>query len=294
MLRCLVTAGSSYVGRHIVGVLSRAGLHVDFSYRTRSEAVNYLADLKNTTAIRVDFDKPFVPTQEYEVLINSCGAYSLNSARDDDIILPNVNSALSLLQITRVSEAPRIIINFSSLSVYGWPLPAIIDDDAKPRPTDLYGSSKLISEQILNLAKGQLPVVNLRFPVVLGRGAHRAWLPTILKKLSAGESVEVRNPTEPYFACTSLTAVSELVEKLVRNPPIKNGCYTAPLGCRPDINIAQLVSLLSSRVKTQSEIILRESVAPSSKVESRVAELLGYQPPTLSACISDWLDSEGF
>jgi len=88
VFRCFVTAGSSYVGRHIVAVLSSAGFHVDFSYRTRSEAVNHLADLKNTTAIRVDFDRPFVPTQEYEVLINSCGAYSLNSARDDDIILP--------------------------------------------------------------------------------------------------------------------------------------------------------------------------------------------------------------
>jgi len=52
--------------------------------------------------------------------------------------------------------------------------------------------------------------------------------------------------------------------------------------------------MLSRRVKTQSEIILRDSVAPSSKVESRVAELLGYQPPKLSACLSDWLGSEGF
>ena len=294
MTRCLVIAGGSYVGRHLVKCLAEAGFRVDFTYRTRSPAVVAIENLHGVQSIECDFSRPTSLDGEYEIIINSCGAYSAGSSNDDVIVMPNVNSAAAILELARISSATKLIINFSSLSVYGWPLPPLISASTRAAPTDLYGSTKLVSEQLLALTGEAAALVNLRFPVVLGRNAHRAFLPTVLQRLLANEVIMMSNSEERYFACTSLQAVADLTVNLIRNPLNRGTHISTPLSCVPDMSIREMLDFMRMRVRSRSEIQEIPSTRPSAVVECAEAVSLGYTPPILSDCLSAWLEAEGF
>ena len=77
-----------------------------------------------------------------------------------------------------------------------------------PSPIDLYGTTKLLSEQIIsNEISKYLPIIHIRFPVVLGKGAHRAWLPTLREKIIRNEQITIYNKNSYYNSCTTLKAV---------------------------------------------------------------------------------------
>jgi len=294
MIRCLIVAGGSYVGRYIVRTLSEAGFRVDFTYRTRSPAISMLENLSGVRSFQRDFSLPISLEGEYDVIINSCGAYSAGSFEDDQLVMPNVNSAIAILELARRSLATRLILNFSSLSVYGWPLPGLVTPATRAAPTDTYGTTKLLSEQLLVLACETAAVVNLRFPVVLGKNAHRAFLPTVLNRLLSNESITMSNCDERYFACTSLRAVANLTIGLMRNPPAPGTVCSPPLACHPDLTIREAVEFMKERVSSSSELVEKKSTSPSTMIDCAEAIALGYAPPILSACLADWLKDEGF
>jgi nucleoside-diphosphate-sugar epimerase len=293
MIRCLIIAGGSYVGQHIVRALYEAGFAVEFTYRTRSQNVCLLEKLPGVSSIYKDFSQPTSIDGEYDIVINSCGAYITGSDIDDQIVMPNVNSTIAALNVARRSVSTKLIINYSSLSVYGWPLPLRLNSETPAAPTDIYGTTKLLSEQILALAYSNAAIVNLRFPVVLGKNAHRAFLPTTLKRLLANESVTMTNCDERYFACTTLGNIAALTINLIRNPPVRGKIYSLPLGCEPDLTIRETIELMRAHVSSTSELLEKRSTSSSTIIDSTEACKFGYKLPILSECITNWLNLEG-
>jgi nucleoside-diphosphate-sugar epimerase len=183
------------------------------------------------------------------------------------------------------------VINFSSLSVYGdLSRLSVINLGTQPSPKDLYGTTKLLSEHILeNLHSSQTKVVNLRFPVVLCEGAHRAWLPTIREKILSGKQVDITNPHSLYNACTTYDSVYRFCKYLMNTTLPLNSAASLPLGSIPDISVRELVEKIA-RLSTKSALI-REIHSDSRCVliDSSDAISLGYIPPTTSIAIENWM-----
>jgi len=81
----------------------------------------------------------------------------------------NVHSLMRLLEHCRAQAQPPTFIFASSISSFGGPLPAVVDDYVFQTPQTSYGAHKVIAEQLINdySRRGYVDGRVLRFPVVL-------------------------------------------------------------------------------------------------------------------------------
>ena len=292
-MNIFVSSASSYVGSYITARLLDYGFKVSGTYRTNLEKLEGFQNHKNFKAINLihGFQTPISTyNEQFDVLINSTGSFPGKNNDVEDILSANIKAAYSInLQSKIQTKKPKLIINFSSLSVYGDLKIKKINKSTLPSPIDLYGTTKLLSEQIIsNEISEYLPVVHIRFPVVLGKGAHRAWLPTLREKIIRNEQIKIYNKNSYYSSCTTLKAVFDFVMELIKNK-IENGEYFSPIGSVPDLKLIEIFNKLSERYNYSKKPYFLDSKVPCCSVDSSSANLIGYKTPTTSECIDYWL-----
>jgi len=136
-------------------------------------------------------------------------------------------------------------------------------------------------------------IFNLRFPVILCKGAHRAWLPNVLRKILSDEVVTLINPESLYSACTTIDSIYDFCNHLISLEPKANPQPTLfCLGSIPDLVLRDMVSLMGN---FYGKTPLLNEIHDSSKcvfIDSSLAREYGYRPPNTSQAIEYWLRQE--
>ena len=294
-MNILITSVSSYVGRYIAKSLLLEGYSVAGTFRTHSPIIDNLIKRYGLTPIQhiYNYQSPITHLPEqYDIIINSSGAFPFEDTTTEDVLALNIkNSVFITNQILSQEKKPRILIDYSTLSVYGDLRIDQINDQTRPSPSNIYGSSKLLSEHILDtLSNLDISIVHMRFPVVLGKGAHRAWLPVLLDNLTNNSPISLNNPESKYNSCTTLEAVFQFTKHLCYNPP-KGNIYSFPLSSIPDLKLVEIIDLLILLTNSTSSITYKEQNQPCCYVNSKVAIDIGYNPPLTSEAITYWIAS---
>ena len=290
-MNIFISSISSYVGYSTALYLHSAGHTIIGSYRTYTKRIESLENLENVTILRIDHSiSSCIPTLNFEidVLINSTGAFLSHNVTKEDILNANTKTALMMSKYIEESKAPKMLINFSTLSIYGDLRLEQINSTTPRAPADLYGSTKLLAEQILDQVSQYLPVVHIRFPVVLGKGAHRAWLPTLLYKFKSNQDIVLYNSSSPYNCCTTLYSVNQFVYSLL-SKSMSNYSYACNLGAYGDITIAEIIEKIKNNVNSSSEVLYLQNNLPCCMIDTNEASELGYIVPYTSDCIDYWL-----
>lgn len=187
-MRILVTGGAGYIGSHTCVVLLEAGhevaildnldnSHIEVLGRLRQVSkrtpVFFKADVRDRVAVEAAFDS-FCP----EAVIHFAGLKAVGESVRNPLRYYecNVSGSVVLLRIMQERNV-RIMVFSSSATVYGVPSEVPIREDAVIAPTNPYGHSKAMVEQILaDLASSESGwrVASLRYfnPV----GAHESGL----------------------------------------------------------------------------------------------------------------------
>lgn len=293
-MRVLVTSASSLLGFHVARSLLNEGIEVVGTYRNVNSKIMSLSEYPNfeSLSLSCDFESPLIQISgNYEVIINSTGAYPSQGVTADDILFANIKIPRLILQNALETMSTRLVINFSSLSVYGdLSCLSLINSDTQASPIDLYGTTKLLSEQILeNLHSSQTKVLNLRFPAVLCEGAHRAWLTSIREKALSGKQIDITNPHSLYNACTTFDSVYQFCKYLMNISLPLNHAARLPLGSIPDISVRELVEKIARLCNRSALIREIQSDSCCVLIDSSDATSLGYIPPTTSSAIDSWI-----
>lgn len=156
----LLTGGTGYIGSHTCLALVRTGARVvlldnlcnssravvDRLQRILGQAVPlHVADIRDTDALR-----RVLAEERPDAVVHFAGLKAVG----ESVIEPlayydnNVGGTLSLLEAMR-QTGPRRLVFSSSATVYGDPDAVPIDEGAALRPTNPYGRSKLMVEQLL-------------------------------------------------------------------------------------------------------------------------------------------------
>lgn len=183
-MRIAVTGGAGYIGSHTVTLLLEAGhevLILDSFLNSERDVPERVAAIAGRGAEIVEADitdgaaigralSAFKP----EALIHFAGLKAVGEANEIPLEYYRVNVAGSLTLFEKMQEAgcARLVFS-SSATVYGDPDRVPIPEDHPLRPTNPYGHSKRMIEQVVEdwgRAWDQLAAVNLRYfnPV----GAH--------------------------------------------------------------------------------------------------------------------------
>ena len=183
-MRVAVTGGAGYIGSHTVVALLKAGhevLILDSFANAERDVPDRIAAVAGRTAEVVTLDithsgalsAPFEAFRP-DAVIHFAGLKAVGEAMTEPLEYYRVNVAGSLALFAAMAEigCPRLVFS-SSATVYGEPEQVPIPESHVLRPTNPYGQSKRMVEQIIEdwgQAVPALAAVNLRYfnPV----GAH--------------------------------------------------------------------------------------------------------------------------
>ena len=154
----LVTGGGGYIGGTVAALLARRGLEPvvldNLSHARRDlvpEGIEFIqGDLADRRLLEDLFvaakgrGKPFTGVLHFAALIEA-GESMVHPER---FFRNNTASTLALLE-AMLAHGPRRIVFSSTAAVYGEPERVPITEDAKLQPTNAYGESKLLVEQML-------------------------------------------------------------------------------------------------------------------------------------------------
>jgi nucleoside-diphosphate-sugar epimerase len=294
-MHILLTGASSFIGRHAAFALSQGGIRVTATYRSNSSAVEHLRTaLPGAELVRLDLacegDFAALPPK-IDCIVHVAGVSVTPEITADDMLACNVIGARNLLCYARRARASRIVLA-STLSVHGSIEEDIVTETTPVRAPDLYGASKYLAERLFAAESHWLPCVAIRLPGVLGEGAHRAWIPTLLERVRKNQNVVVYGSDSAFNNAAHISDLCCLLHNLLRNE--WSGFHAFPIGAKGQITIAELVRLLISSTGSQSRIEEGSALKKSFTVSSEYAERhFGYDPMNIDEMLSRYVNETG-
>lgn len=187
-MKILVTGGAGYIGSHTVVELINAKHEVviadNFSNSSKL-AVDRIKEITNKKPSLKVFDlcdyknlDNIFATNEFDAVIHFAGLKAVGESVEEPLTYydNNLVSTINVLKVMNKYNVRKLIFS-SSATVYGNPTRVPIKEDEPIKPTNPYGQTKAMIEQILaDMAKAnpEFKIVSLRYfnPV----GAHNSGL----------------------------------------------------------------------------------------------------------------------
>ena len=154
----LVTGASGFIGTHLVRRLAREGYPIVGLDREPPRAepppgMRFLrADIRDADALRAAFAEA-KPDTVYHLAAQTSVTASMRDPVAD--IEANVLGTVRVAQAAREVGTRRIVFFSTGGALYGEPDRVPVDEETAPRPTSLYGASKLAAERYLQILSGE-------------------------------------------------------------------------------------------------------------------------------------------
>jgi UDP-glucose 4-epimerase len=312
-MRILVTGGAGYIGSHTTVALLDAGYEVailDNLSNSRIEVIDRIkmiasrplafhhADIRNRAAVEEVFSS-FYP----DAVIHFAGLKSVGESLQDPLgyYECNVSGSVALFQVMQKFKVKNLVFS-SSANVYGDATEVPVREDASIAPTNPYGQSKAIIEQILAdlmVADPEWRIARLRYFNPMG--AHESGLigedpsgvpsnlPPYISQVAVGKLNELKifggdYPTADGTGVRDYIHVMDLahghiaaLEYLAR----QSGLVTVNLGTGQGYSVLEMVKAYEKACgkKVPYRIVERRfgDVAQSFSDPSDAARLLGWE-----------------
>ena len=187
-MKVLVTGGTGYIGSHTVVELVAAGHEPVIVDNLSNSSIRVLDRLETICGRKIEFHRldlrdragleALLEAGGFDAVIHFAGLKAVGESVEKplDYYENNVGGSLALFQAMAACGPKRIVFS-SSATVYGDPEKVPIAEDAKLGPTNPYGRTKLMIEEILRdlrVADPEWDIILLRYfnPI----GAHLSGL----------------------------------------------------------------------------------------------------------------------
>jgi nucleoside-diphosphate-sugar epimerase len=274
----VVTGGNSFLGRHLISYLANKNTIVFATYRTLDERLEALRRIPNVHLLQLnvaEYEEGYrrLP-QRADALVHVAAASTARRGGIDDFITSNVIGARNVARYARAALIKKMIYT-SSISVYGDIHEPYLQETHPITNPDDYGLTKYLAERAFAETEA-VSCVALRLPGILGKGAHRAWIPTLVHRLLEGNrKATIYNPSSLFNNAAHVQEISEFVWLLL-NSPI-SGFNAVNVAAADPIMIREVIALMAEMLGDTIEIIERPALKPSFTISSERAELLGYK-----------------
>ncbi len=157
-VKILVTGGAGYIGGTVAGLLAEKGHEVvvfdNLGHSRRALLPAGVPFVEGEVADRGGLEKIFIEAKEQGAPFDGVLHFAALIEAGESMVRPetffrnNTAATLSLLE-AMLAVGPKQLVFSSTAAVYGEPEVVPIQEDAKLSPTNPYGESKLLVEQML-------------------------------------------------------------------------------------------------------------------------------------------------
>ena len=212
----LITGANGLIGSDLVKKLSNK--HKIFAiYRTKNDEVK---KIKNVIWIKHDlknnFKKKLKPNPKF---IIHCAVDQETSKKKSTSDYVDINITI-LKNITNYAKDNKVklIINLSSVEVYGDIKKNLLDENYLPQNQNTYGLTKFLSERVLYGQK--INFINIRLPGVLcepfQKKFTRPWLNNVFNKMQKNQNIVVHNIKSKFNNVIDTEEIVKFVKFLIK------------------------------------------------------------------------------
>ncbi len=286
----LLTGAGTILGHRLALMLADRGHHVKAIFRSNNARIESFHEQPNISPIKKNLSDPRslndLDAADCRAIIHLAAASPSPGIEVRDLVKDNILVTENLASYA-LRQPVRQFLFTSSMSVYGDVKDSVVSEStpiANPKP---YGACKLVCEQMLADISDRIPAVALRIPALLGRGAHRHWLSTVLERAATGSEITIYNPSALHNNAVGVDSLAAFLESLLERD--LTGFMALPLGAKDALTIEQVVRKFVDILGTSSKILVQNSSAPSFTIDFSLAQnRLGYSPPTMSNLIDSY------
>ena len=285
-MKILLTGASSFVGSHVAESLASQGHEVVGTFRRHNERVKYLEDKSLVKLAKLDLscvDHFEQLASDFEAVVHNAGSFPWVDVDINNVVQCNVLGTLNLYNWLKLQKSITRTVTYSTLSVYGNITDQIPTENTPTNSHEIYGSSKLASEHLMSQLEGYENQLIIRFPIVLGIHAHRAFIPRMVESFQRNSAVKITNPNKLYNSMTTLTAVANL-----------NGKHIVNIGAEDPMSVLQIAEFLKSCLKSESVISINKNETNCYLIDNSAAIYLGYQAPTVQETLDYYSRESGW
>ena len=292
-MHVLLTGASSFLGRHLAEYFAHAGVEVTATYRGSDAAIDELRARtrgRGLQVIKLDLADEragsFLPAR-IDAVVHVAGVSMATGVSVDDMLACNVTGTRNVLRYALSAGASRLIY-MSSLSVHGKIDVTVVDENTSVVDPDIYGMSKYLGERLIATAADRLPSVAVRLPGVLGRGAHRAWLPTLLQCIREGREITIFNPDASFNNAAHVDDLAAFCVNLLDR--CWQGFHAMPVGAAGATTVRAAVEQLMAAAGSKVTLAVRPAPQPSFTISSDYAiRSFGYRPMEIGAMLDRYV-----
>jgi nucleoside-diphosphate-sugar epimerase len=289
-MRVVVTGANSFLGAHVVAHLVQSRLSVTGTYRSEGRALERLRVLRGQLELApvnlADASALARLPKSIDAVVHVAGVSTMPGVSVDDMLACNVGGACNLLEYALSAGASRLIYA-STMSVHGEIVEPVVDETTPIRAPGIYGASKLLAERLFAAQAHRLPCVAVRLPGVLGPGAHRAWLPTLLEHFRAHREVTIYGAENDFNNAAHVEDLAELFFNALQAQVA--GFCAFPVGANGSTTVGVLVERMRKLTRSSSVVRASREAKPGFTISSDYAKRhFGYRPKNIVEMVEQY------
>jgi len=249
----LITGANGLIGRDLVNKLSTK-YKIFGIYRKRN---TQLKKIKNVKWIKHDLKKKISlkiqPKPKY--IIHCAATHEFSKKKTtNDYFDSNVESLQNTIDFARKNKV-KLIINLSTITVYGDVKKSVLTEDYSPKNPNILGITKLISEDLLY--KQKINFINIRLPGVLCRSfkenTSRPWLNKIFYNIRKNKKINVYNFNSDFNNVIDTEELAKFVKFLIKKEIVIRDTFN--FATTKPIRLKNIIENIKRKLNSSSEVV---------------------------------------
>lgn len=246
-MKILITGGSGFIARRLSACLSiKKSTRIYLTSRGKQRLISSDSRIMHCT-----YDSVFssIKKDDLYAIIHCASATPTNTIEMNSILMENIELGILVSEYVRYFK-PRVVINFSSVSVYGEIGSKLLSLNTPYVKPNLYGVSKIISEEILesNCADCGSQFISLRIPGTVGKESKG----NIISKLglhllsSRSEKIRLCSPDSLFNNILTIDPLYRLISDIIFEGLIQVPKITFLLASESPLLFREVIDLMCS------------------------------------------------
>ena len=247
---------------------------------------------KNVKWIRHNLKEKIKKIKPIPKYIIHCAIDQKYSQKNSDkYIGSNLKSLKNIANFAKENKV-KLIINFSSVEVYGNIKKKIVNENYQPQNPNTYGLIKLLSEKYLHSQK--INFISIRLPGVLckiGKNElKRPWLNVVFNKMKKNKSIFVHNIESKFNNVINTEELVKFINFLIKKKIIIRDTFN--FACKKSLIMKKILNKAKKKLNSKSKIVEIKSRHKNSFCISvkKLEQQLHFKPQSTKKVIEKHLE----